>query len=350
MTTQKEHFAYELEATWGTYIAPTKAFACRRVALNGKQTYEFPDETGGGRAQAGVYRLERGVSGTIEASLRPENVASLFKTVLASVVSTQQGATTAYRHKMLADDTAEIGSFSGQIARANGVTEAFKGATPKVLRIQAEAKQVARFAMDFVAKDLAVVGGTWADGSAAPSAVTFDSLYAAAPRAEPLKFFEGSILLGGSKSLTSNEITVTGNTAKIGVRRCEVAIDLGTEEDDFNITTDPTIQSAQAVKRKITATLDIDQKQAVGTFRQNHLDGTDMILVLDFTGPIIATTYPWLFRTVLPILKVSDAPQADIDGGQGLKRVTVELTAYADASLTGSPDVNIIFQNKETTI
>lgn len=351
MTTTKEHFAYALESTWGTYVTPTKAFAARRVSGNPKVNYETPDETGAGRAQAGVYQLERAVQGTIEASLRPENVASLFKTILGSVVSTQQATSAAYRHKMLPDDTTEIGSFSGQIARANGTTVAFRGATVKTLRIQAEAKQVARFAIDYVAKDFAAIAGTWADGTAAPAtAVTFASLYPASPRAEPLKFFQGTILLGGTKAITGGEIIVTGGAAQIGVRRCEIAIDEGTETDDFNITTDPTIQSAQATKRKITATLDIDQKIAVGTFRDAHLAGTDMVLTLDFTGPIIASTYPFLFRAVLPVLKVTDSPEADVDGGQGLKRVTVELTAFADDSLAGTPDIGIVFQNKETTI
>lgn len=351
MATQKEHFLYTPEVTFATYLAPTLGYIIRKGALTAKQSYEYPEETGMGRAQAGAYRLEKVVNGSIEASLRPENFAKLMKIVLATVVSTVQGAGPAYRHKFMPNDAVEVGSFSGQILRANGITQAFKGAVPKNLKIMAEAKQVARWSMDFVAKDSAVTGTTWADGSAAPAAfATPDTLYPTAPIQEPLKFFQGSVLFGGTKALTTGEIVVTGGVAQAGVRRCELTIDLGIDEDDFQVITDPTIQSAQASKRKITATIDIDQKVAAATFLNDHLAGNDKVLALDFTGPIIAATFPWLVRVVLPILKVTDAPQADIDGNQGLKRVTLELTAYADSSLAGSPDIGVTLQNKDVTV
>lgn len=350
MATTQEHFAYAPEVTYGTYVAPTKGYIVRKVALTPKRNYEWPDETGYGRAQAYGHMLEKGVGMTLEASLRPQNLGTLLKTELATVASTQQAATTAYRHKFLPLDTAELGSISGQIARANGVVQAFKGAVLKSVKIRGEAKAVAMIEMDFVVKDAAVASGTWADGTAAPAAASFPGLYPASPIQEPLKFYQGSVLFGGSKVLTAGEIVVSGGVAQAGIRRCEITIDNGTEDDDFQLITDPTIQSAQAAKRKITATIDIDSKVAAATFLNDHFAGTDKVLVLDFTGPIIASTFPWLFRVVLPVNKVTDAPQSDIDGQQGLKRFTVELMAYADTSLAGAPDVNLVLQSTDVTL
>lgn len=350
MATQKEHFAYAPETTFGTYVAPTKGYIVRSGSLPTKRTYDYPSETGFGRAQSVADPLEKVVSLSLEASLRPENLITFLKTMFASVVSTQQGVTIAYRHKFLPDDALELGSISGQLARANNVTQAFRGGVVKSFKVMAEAKQAARWSADLVVKDSVVIGGTWADGVAAPAAAAFGGLYPAQPIQETLKFHQALVAFGGTKALATNEITVTGGVTQKGIRRVEVTFEFGTEEDDFTVqATEPVIQSAQAAKRKVTVALDIDTKEAAATFLNDHLGATDKVLVVDMTGPIIAAPYPWLFRVVLPLLRVTDAPQADVDGSQGLKRVTVELTALSDRSLSGEPDLNVIVQNKELT-
>jgi len=349
MTTQKEHFAYAVESAFGGYVTPTKGYIVRTGDNPTKRTYDTPEETGAGRSVTIQDPLEKVVSLSLNASARPQNFLSLMATMFRGVTSTIQGAGPAYRHKLLPDDALELGSISAQMAHSNGVTRALKGAVARQLRIIGEAKAVTRWELDMVVKDSAIVGGTWADGSAAPAtAVAFDSLYSA--NLQPsLAFYQGSLLLGGTKALTTGEIVVTGASAQAGVRRAQIQIDFNTEADDFNVTTDYTINSAQAAKRNIEVSIDMDVKVAGAFFTAAHLSNDDVVLQLDFTGPIIAATFPWLLRVTLPKLKVTDAPQAPIDGNQGLKRTTITMGAMADPSLTGSPDIGMVLQNTDVT-
>lgn len=348
-----EHFIFSNEVSWATFVAPSKALPIISCDLASERGLVIPDITNYGRARGIAFRGEKPVAGTLELHAFPNYLGSLLKAMMTSVVSTQQGAMTAWRHKLLFADGSPTGSLSieKQYDGPSGSNAQFaRGVKISKCVISCKAKEPATFKFDLVAQDEAWSGGTWENGASAPAAPTTPVPYPATLQL-PFRFDIGQLLYGGTLALTSGEIVVTGGTAIAYTEMVEITIDMK-QDDVYVLNNTPCVGALRDQGRKISIKMDLDWIGVDDDYVDYHRAGTEGVLQLRFVGRTIVagppTYYEEMFIT-LPRVAPAKAAPPPIGGDKKRRVQTVVYEALYENTTTGK-DFGLVIQNEETSI
>jgi Phage tail tube protein len=322
-----EHFMFLEEAQWAQWATPTLAIPVSDVNIKPDQPLMIPSETGGGRGRRAGGKGELSVAGKLTTSLYPEGVPRLLATMFAMRAKSSLGA--GFKSKLLIDDEKDIVSVSMQKRYRGDVAESIRGAVLDSFVIEAKTKEFVKLTLNYVAKDAALNGGTWADGTPAPAVVepvpypaTFWHAY---------RFYEGEIQLGGTVALSGGELVVSGATSKSTFDNVNLEVKNTVGKEGFGINLgDPTIQSADLGKRDVTIKYDPNFDREHGTFYQDWRDGADGVVALYFEAADFDTGHPHRMKFVLPLVRTAEAPLPDLNAAYGLKRFTVTQEGFTE--------------------
>ncbi len=344
-----EAFLFANESAWGTFQAPSKGLYVESCDVGSNRGLEIPDTTGAGRGRKFAWLGEKPVAGKLVLLAWPQYVGSLLKALFTTVNTDRQETTTAYRHKLLLDDTADLGSISmeKQYGGSSGTTQFIKGAVCTNLTISAAVKAALKLSLGYVAKDEAWAGGNWEDGTAAPAAATNPVPYAAG-LAMPFKFHEGAVYKGGSLALTDGEIVVTGGTAIAYIEACEIAIDMGLDSF-FGLNNTPNVVALRPGGRKVSLKADLDWQGVDNAYTLAHRAGTETVWQLKFVGPVIASTYYYEFIVTLPRVIPATAPATAIQGAKTRRKQPITYEALVEDTTTHA-DIGLVIQTTDTTL
>ncbi len=350
MNQAQEHFIFVNEAVYGTFVAPSKALPIISCGLNGAFTVSTPDLTGYGRDQGVAFPLEKQVKGPLQLLAHPNYIASLLKAFMTAVTTTRCGATAAYRHKLLNDDTAALGSLSMELQRDTTQALFAKGVKIAGVTLSCKAKEAALLTFDLVGEDTAYAGGTWSStGVAAPAAPTTPVPYPATLQM-PFKFSQGQLLYGGTPSVSSGEITVAGGAAVAYVNAVEIKIAVG-QGENWVVNNKPTIGNYREEGRQISCKLDLDFVGAGRTYTDYVLAGTEGVLQLNFVGRKIVTGPPDYYEEMCITLPRVYPMTDTLPAVQGSKARRVQTVMYKGLRhLTLNHSISWAIQNEETTI
>jgi hypothetical protein len=302
-----EHFMFAKETTFGTWTTPNKALPVRTVALTGGQPLMIPDETGGGRGQRPGSPGEISATGDVTTLLHPTVLPFLLRSVFATRATSAAG--TGFRNKLLIDDDISFDTFSVQKRYRADLAESLRGVKMTGFTIGARAREFATCTLNFAGKDSTITpGGTWSDGTSAP--VVVDPVPYEATYVEPFKFYQGVIRLGGSVTLTAGELVVTGGTPRNDLDNVEIAFNFHGAE-----------------------------------FYNAWKNGARAIVELFFQGPIYNASSRYELKLTLPWVVYSNGAVPELNAAYGLKRHTVEGSAFVDP--TTDVDVGLVIQSPE---
>lgn len=338
-----EHFLFGEETTFGTWVAPDKALPVRTVSLTGSQPLMLTDETGGGRNSRPGSVGEIGVTGTVETLLHPTVLPFLLRSVFA--VRAQTAAGTGFKNKLLIDDDIAFDTFSIQKRYNATLAESIRGAKLTSFTVGARTREFATCSMDFVGKDSTMTpGGTWSDGTSAPAVV--DPVPYEATYVEPFKFYQGVLRLGGTVALTAGELVVTGGTERVDLDNIELTCNFNVGTDAYGVNLgDRTVQSLDEGRREITVRFDPNFNQTGAEFYNAWKDGARAVIELYFEGPAYNLTNKYLMKWTLPWVVYSNGANPEVNATYGLKRHTVEGSAFVDP--TTDADIGVVVQSTE---
>jgi hypothetical protein len=338
-----EHFMFAKETTFGTWTTPNKALPVRTVALTGGQPLMIPDETGGGRGQRPGSPGEISATGDVTTLLHPTVLPFLLRSVFATRATSAAG--TGFRNKLLIDDDISFDTFSVQKRYRADLAESLRGVKMTGFTIGARAREFATCTLNFAGKDSTITpGGTWSDGTSAP--VVVDPVPYEATYVEPFKFYQGVIRLGGSVTLTAGELVVTGGTPRNDLDNVEIAFNFNVGTDAYGINLgDRTVQSLDEGRREITVRFDPNFNNSGAEFYNAWKNGARAIVELFFQGPIYNASSRYELKLTLPWVVYSNGAVPELNAAYGLKRHTVEGSAFVDP--TTDVDVGLVIQSPE---
>jgi hypothetical protein len=346
MNAAQEAFLFKNEANYGVWITPTMALPISSCNLTSKRGLLIPSLTGFGRGRGVVVQGEKPVSGQLVLPLWPQYMPSILRALFTAVVSTQQGGTIAYRHKLLLDDTAAFGSLSVEKQYSSAMAQFVKGVQIGKLTIGCKAKEIAVCTLDLVAKDDAWVGGTWDDTGAAAPVITSPVPYPAT-LVLPFRFYQGVVYKGGTVALTSGELVVAAGAALGYVEAAEIAIDTGLDPF-YGLSSTPTQIVAREGEHKITCKLDVDWIGHDDDFIVDGRTAAETIVQLKFVGGTIAGGYAYECTLTLPRCVPPQAEPPALAGDKKRRSGVVNYECLKEA--TTDHDVGLVFQNASTSI
>jgi hypothetical protein len=344
-----EHFIYSAQSALGTWVTPARAIPVESADIQHAREIIDLGVTGDCRAPYVHVLGAKPVTFALVMPFWTVNVATLLNTVMTDNAITEVTSPTVYDHGMLFDDTAMLGSISGQVKYKSDLGRNVLGATPNGLTISAAIKEPAKLAFDFIAKDEALAAGTWDfDGSASPVLVASPT-YGTLRR--PLMFYDASVTMGGTPAIngTTQKVSIGSGTAYTKVNSIEFAINNNLDADGFGLVADPTVQELGPGSREIKVTLEMSWTDYATTFYTNARAGTAMAVALELVGPIIgATVSKYEAHIFAPSVFFDPVNLPDISGDKSRKKIQVTGTAQRD-SVTGV-DFGMWVQTGEATI
>lgn len=348
-----EHFIFSNEVTWATFVAPSKALPIISCDLGSDRGLVMPDTTNYGRARGIAFPGEKPVAGTLELHAFPNYIGSILRAMLTGVISTQQGVTTAWRHKLLFVDGSPTGSLSTEKqydGPAGSNAHFARGVKIAKCVISCKAKEPATFKFDLVAQDEAWSGGTWEDGTSAPAAPTTPVPYPATLQL-PFRFDIGTLLYGGTLALTSGEIVVTGGVPIAYTEMVEITIEMK-QDAVYVLNNTPCAGALRDQGRQISIKMDLDWVGVDDDYVDYHRASTETTLQLRFVGRRIVTGPPnydeEMFIT-LPRVKPAQGSPPPLAGEKKRRKQTVVYEALYEDTTTDK-DFGLVIQNEETSI
>lgn len=265
-------------------------------------------------------------------------------------------ALTTNRNKLLPEDNTLFDTFSFQKYYDSTHAEYVTGCKITRFGISVRSKEFARCTFEFVGKDSAKNGGTWSNGSAAPSITAYTHAPTGATGAyfyppvimDPLKFYQARISLGGTLAVTNGEIVVTNATARTEIDNLNIGVDLGVSADAFGLLLDDrTVQAVDEGARAVTVSFEPNFKVAWFEFYDLWKANPQAPLIAEiyFRGPLVHGTSYTEYKVVFPNLRISSAPTVEQNAAYGLKRQTVTAQAAVDP-VTGY-DMGLVIQSPE---
>ena len=340
-----EHLMFAEEVTLGTWLTPDKAIPVRTVSLTGSQPLMLTDETGGGRNSRPGSVGQIGATGTITTLLHPTVLPFLLRSVFATRAKAVAG--TGFRNKLLIDDDVAFNTFSIQKRYTGTLAESLRGCKINTFTIGAVTKEFATCSIDMVGKDSTVTpGGTWSDAITAPAVV--DPVPYEATYVEPFKFYQGVLRLGGAVTLTAGELVVVGGTERVDLDNIDITANFNVGTDAYGINLgDRTVQTLDEGRREITVKFDPNFNSTGSEFYNAWKAGARAVIELYFKGPEFDLTAhkAYEMKITLPWVVYSNGANPELNATYGLKRHTVEGTAFVDP--TTDCDIGIVIQGPE---
>ncbi|MFI8962049.1 phage tail tube protein [Streptomyces sp. NPDC053493] len=313
------------ESTYGTFVAPTRFVEFTKESLALKKTTAQSAGVAAGRLMALSSRrvvTQREVSGSLEMEVTNKSMGVLLQALMGtSVTPVQQGVTTAYlQTHTLADTAGKSLTIQKGVPLTTGtvVDKTFLGCKVTSAEFSCEAGQMLTSTWEFDGRDCDE-GQTLATASY--------------PSMSPFHFGQLAVKSG----------TFGTETALDGVRKVSIKVERPQATDRFYANN--SALKAQPISNdlvKISGSLEMDY--VATTVDDLHTSDGATSLVVEFVGPIIASTYAETFRIKLPAIRVDDAPP-QVDGFQ-VVRPTFNFTALYD----GTNAVAIEYMSTDTTV
>lgn len=327
-----DHLMFAEEGAWGQWTTPTSAMPVRSANLQGQQPLMNTEETGGGRGMLPGAIGEVGAGGPIACNLHPILLPVLIRSAFGS--RTTAGAGTGYRNALLPDDEVAFESFSFQQRYKTNLALNIKGAKMSSMTIAAATRQFAQFTSEWVAKDIALAGGTWSDDTASAAVVDPPPYLAAMPA--PFKFYEGVMRLGGTVSNVGNELVVAGGVAMNDFDNIEVAFTFNQSADAYGVNLgDRTVQSIDEGAREIAVRFAPNFAVASSAYWAAWKAGEPAVVELYFAGVEYdgVGNKNYEMKITLPYVQYSAAPLPEVSRNYGLRRMSVEGAGKVDPTL-----------------
>jgi hypothetical protein len=317
--------------TGGTTKAVTSSSVANPTVITTGVSHGFT--TGQPVTIAGHTGSTPAISGTYIATVLSANTFSIPVTVtVGGTGGTAYSGLPSYKNKLLINDDVSFDSFSIQKRYDTSISESARGVKINQVTIGARTREYATCSIDVVAKDVTTDGSTWSDATSAPTALSLGAITYEPYYVEPLKFYQGVLKIGGSSVVTSGEIVVTSGTSQNDFDNIELVINENISTDAYGVNLgDRTVQSLDEGRREITVRFDPNFAVHGNTFFQQWLAGTPAIVELYFKGGAINSASNFYeMKFTLPYVVYSGAPLPEINNAYGLKRFTVEGTAFVD--------------------
>lgn len=323
-------FADELD--WGEFVAPDKALPVTSSKIDRVQPLIVNADTGGGRGRRPGVIGSRTVEGPIITGLYGGTLGFLFRTMYLARSSVAAG--TGWKTKMMVDDDQDQSSLSFQKRYKGTVAESIRGGKLNGYTIGARAKEFATVELRWIAKDSAGSGGKWADDTDAPFVV--DPVPYLASEPDKLKFNEGVLAIGGSAAIVDGEIVISGATDRCEFDNLQLVVNNNLSNNGFGVCLgDVTVQSVDEGIRAITMQFEPNFATVDEEFYNAWGDGADMTALLRFQSLAqFDTGRSYEFLWALPLVRMSGAPNPELNAARGLKRQIVAADAYADPGLS----------------
>lgn len=332
MSAANEHVIAVPESSFGTFVTPINAYPVLKTTTNVGRERLDKRYSGSSRYLSRRYLGAKAPDGSIEMDLFPDYMGLFLKAAGFSTIATTTpgGATLARQHGFLLGANSQLPSLSLQTKRSASIATNWRGVVIDKMTIKAVAGEVVSFNMDFLAKDEAPAGGTWdADGTSSAAVIATPTYIPAT--LVPYRFFNATLILGGTPSVTSGVYSVAGGTAITLAESLEVTLENNLDAPHF-LTSDPTPGVIVGQDFNITAKLDLDNSAVVTTYYDYFRGGALASLRLDLVGAQIETGQNYEFHLTLPSLDFDEANYPDISGEQSRRVQSVSATGIQHAA------------------
>lgn len=299
------------EVTYGTFVAPTKFIEFTKESLVEKKTTATSSGIAAGRLMALSSRrvvTQREVSGSLELEVTNKGMGLLLQALMGTTVTpVQQAVTTAYlQTHTLADTWGKSLTIQKGVPLTTGTVtdKTLLGCKVTSAEFSCEVGGMLTASFEF-------------DGRACDETQTL----AAASYSNMSPFHFGQLAVKSG--------SFGAETALDGVRKFSVKVERPQATDRFYA--NASALKAQPISNdlvKVTGSLEMDY--VATTIDDLHTSDGATSLVVEFVGPLIASTYYETFRIKLPAIRVDDAPPT-VDGYQ-VVRPTFNFTALYDGT------------------
>jgi len=313
------------EVTYGTFVAPTRFIEFTKESLVLKKTTAQSSGIAAGRLMALSSRrvvTQKEVSGSLELEVTNKGMGVLLQALMGTTVTpVQQAVTTAYlQTHTLADTWGKSLTIQKGVPLTTGTVtdKSFLGCKVTSAEFSCEVGGMLTSSFEFDGKDC--------DESQTLAAASYSNM-------SPFHFGQLAVKSGSFGT----------ETALDGVRKVSVKIERPQATDRFYANS--SALKAQPISNdlvKITGSLEMDY--VATTVDDLHTSDGATSLVVEFVGPLIASTYFETFRIKLPAIKIDDAPPT-VDG-YGVVKPTFNFTALYD----GTNAVAIEYMSTDTTV
>ncbi|WP_228988591.1 phage tail tube protein [Streptomyces sp. DH8] len=299
------------EASYGTFLAPTKFIEFTKESLQLKKTTAQSAGIAAGRLVPLSSRrvlTQRQASGSLEMEVTNKAMGVLLQTLMGTTVTpVQQAATSAYLQTHILADTAgkSLVIQKGMPLTTGAVTDkTFLGCKVISAEFSCEVGGMLLATFEIDAKDC--------DETQTLAVATY-------PAMSPFHFGQMSVKTG----------TYNSETALDGVRKVSVKIERPMAVERFyagqsGLKKEP-ISNDQV---KITGSIETDY--VATTLDDLHTSDAATSFVWDFTGPTIAAGHPERFTVKIPAIRIDDAPPV-VDGFDVIKP-TYSFTGLYDGT------------------
>lgn len=313
------------ESTYGTFVAPTRFVEFTKESLVLKKTTAQSSGIAAGRLMALSSRrvvTQREVQGSLELEVVNKGMGLLLQALMGTTVTpVQQGATAAYLQTHTLADTAgkSLTIQKGVPLTTGTVTDkSFLGCKVTAAEFSCEVAGMLMSTWEFDGKDC--------DEGQTLAAASYSNM-------SPFHFGQLAVKTG----------SFGAETALNGVRKVSVKVERPQATDRFYANS--SALKAEPISNdlvKITGSMEMDY--VATTIDDLHTSDGATSLVLEWVGPLIASTFYETFRIKLPAIKFDDAPPT-VDGYQ-VVRPTFNFTALFD----GTNQVAIEYMSTDTTV
>lgn len=313
------------EVTYGTFVAPTRFYEFSKESLVLKKTTAQSAGVAAGRLLALSSRrvlTQVEVTGSIDMEVTNSGMGLLLQALMGTTVTpVQQGATAAYlQTHTLADNFGKNLTIQKGVPLTTGTVtdKSFVGCKVTGAEFSCEVGDM--------------LMSSWKiDGKTCDETQTLAT--ASYPSRSPFHFGQLTVKAG----------TFASETELDGVRKVSVKIERPMATDRFyagqaGLKKEPISNDLV----KITGSIEMDYVST--TLDDLHTSDTATSLVLDFVGPIIASTFAETFRITLPAIKIDEAPPT-IDGFEVIKP-SYSFTALYD----GTNQPSIVYISTDTAV
>ena len=341
-----EHLIYSKQSAFGTWVTPAKALPVVTADLQSGREVKSMETTGAGRAPYLHVLGAKPVTLATELPWWTVNTATLLNQLLTTIATTNPNAGV-YDHALLFDDTTTLGSISAQVKHNATVGRNALGCVVNGLTISAATKEAARLSFDYLCKDEAKVGGVWDyDGTTSSAAIVASPSYATLRR--PFMFYDAAIVAGGTPSLASSKLSVSGGTSYTKLLNAEIKIATNLDGDGYGLSTDPTVQELYPGNRAIELTFEMSWTDYSLTFYDNARAGTAMAFDMALSGPVITGAFKYEAHVCLPSVFFDPVNLPAIGGDK--KRRTVQVKGTAQTDTTTGVDMGLWIRTSESTL
>jgi len=334
-----QHFIYSPETVYGTWVTPAKALPIDESTIQAER--EAIDLRTTGACRGLYYRTigAKPVGGTVKLPFPSAYIGSWLKTFMRDTATSGSGP---YTHTFLFDDTTNPLGISIQQQYNASVGLNFLSCVTSSLTISGTAKDAVYLEFAMLCKDESLAGGTWDhNGGASPALIASPgSLYAT--RSRPFMFYDAAITIGGTPSIASKIISVSGGTAYTKVLSAKVTLDLGADADGYGLVADPTRQEIVAQDRSITVELELSWSDYSTTLYSAARAGTPLAFVWDLDAGANEA------HIIVPALFFDPMKLPNLTGSSA--KPTVTLTGKAIYDTVTGQSFNLWLKTGESSI